>query len=277
MVLSENEQSDVSDYEQPSLPGFTAASELPDEYNVTDSHQEGSLEKTKRVQGGVATTDLVLSAYQCDNADIFPKILELHVPKDALIADVTYGKGVFRKNVRAGASKLLSSDVHKLDTTFQADCRALPYKSAILDCLVLDPPYMESLLRDTEEHRGAVGTHVTFREAYRGGVPENGQNPSDEPKKWHAAVIDLYAKAGREAYRVLRKDGIFIVKCQDEVSAGKQWLTHVELINEYASIGFYAKDLFVVMRTNKPGVSRIKKQLHARKNHSYFLVFVKVN
>ena len=44
---------------------------------------------------------------------------------------------------------------------------------------------------------------------------------------------------------------------------------------DYTEMGFYAKDLFVVVRANKPGVSRLKKQVHARKNHSYFLVFVR--
>ena len=29
------------------------------------------------------------------------------------------------------------------------------------------------------------------------------------------------------------------------------------------------------MRANSPGVSRLKRQVHARKNHSYFLVFEK--
>ncbi len=41
------------------------------------------------------------------------------------------------------------------------------------------------------------------------------------------------------------------------------------------SLGFYTKDLFVVMRQNKVCVARLKKQVHARKNHSYFLVFIK--
>jgi len=67
-----------------------------------------------------------------------------------------------------------------------------------------------------------------------------------------------------------------IVKCQDEVSANRQCLTHVEIINHYETLGFYAKDLFVVVRSNKAGITRLKKQVHARKNHSYFLVFVKV-
>ena len=86
----------------------------------------------------------------------------------------------------------------------------------------------------------------------------------------------MYFKASLEAYRVLRKKGIFIVKCQDEVSANKQCLTHVEIINYLEGLGYYTKDLFVVVRTGKPAVSRILKQIHARKNHSYFLVFVKM-
>lgn len=264
------------DFEQPILPGFTTPQDDGTLSDVTDSHQEpGVGYQTRRVQGGIPSTDLVLSAYQCDNAEIFPKILQLHVQTGAIIADVTYGKGVFWKNVPETDYVVLSSDVQPANSTLQADCRYLPYRSDVLDCVVLDPPYMESLLRETIEHRGAVGTHVAFREAYRGGVPDNGRKRAEEAPKWHASVLDLYVKAGQEAYRVLHNEGVLLVKCQDEVSAGKQWFTHVEIINEYARIGFYAKDLFVVMRTNRPGVSRIKKQLHARKNHSYFLVFVK--
>ena len=113
------------------------------------------------------------------------------------------------------------------------------------------------------------GSHAAFRENYSNG------NATKGGPKWHAAVTDLYFKAGAEAWRVLRDDGVLIVKCQDEVSANKQWFTHVEIINEYARIGFYAKDLFVVVRTNRPVVARLKKQVHARKNHSYFLIFIK--
>ncbi len=110
---------------------------------------------------------------------------------------------------------------------------------------------------------------MAFRDTY-----SNGDEQNNGPK-WHQAVTDLYFKAGKEAHRVLKKKGILIVKCQDEVSANKQWLTHVEIINEYEKLGFYTKDLFVLVRVNHASVSRIKKQVHARKNHSYFLVFVK--
>lgn len=68
---------------------------------------------------------------------------------------------------------------------------------------------------------------------------------------------------------------MYIVKCQDEVCANVQRFTHVELINELSTYGFVAEDMFVVVRTGRPGVSRMLRQAHARKNHSYFLVFLK--
>ena len=74
--------------------------------------------------------------------------------------------------------------------------------------------------------------------------------------KWHEAVIQMYLEAGAEAWRVLRPGGVFIVKCQDEVSANKQRLTHVEIITGFEDTGFYCKDLFVLVRPNSPGDRR---------------------
>jgi hypothetical protein len=135
--------------------------------------------------------------------------------------------------------------------------------------VVLDPPYMEGLFRHDDSLAGA-GTHDAFRDHY-----SNGVRPGDLEKKWHDAVLELYVQAAEEAIRVLKSKGIFIVKCQDEVSAGVQRLTHVEIIMNYLQMGLYCKDLFVVSRLNRPGVTRIKQQLHSRKSHSYFLVFLK--
>jgi hypothetical protein len=242
---------------------------LPFEDSAEDNNDSDVPSKKRRVQGGVATSDLIFSAYQTNNADVFPKILDLHVPKGTTIADVTYGNGVFWQKVPASDYEVLASDLKN-----GIDCRNLPYTDQSLGCVVLDPPYMEGLLREQSSHRAGAGTHVSFQKAYEGGT-HNGVAPLPTAK-WHAAVLNLYVEAGREAYRILRKGGVLITKCQDEVSANKQWLTHVEIINAYVGMGFYAKDLFVLMRTNRPGVSRIKQQKHARKNHSYFLIFEKV-
>jgi hypothetical protein len=221
--------------------------------------------RKKRVQGGIATSDVVLSAAVSGNAAVFSQILALHVPEGARIADVTFGNGVFWKNVDVSRYELLRSDIAD-----GVDCRALPYSDASLDALVLDPPYMEGLLRNNVEHKAGSSSYAAFRSYY-----SNGDEGDADGPKWHGAVTDLYYKAGREAFRVLKDAGVMIVKCQDEVSAGRQWLTHVEIINYYEQLGFYTKDLFVIVRQNKASIARLKKQIHARKNHSYFLVFIK--
>lgn len=219
--------------------------------------------KTKRKSpGGRATTELVFSAYGGDNSEIFPRVLRLHVPPGARVADVTYGKGVFWKNIPSGEYQLLASDLKT-----GVDCRNLPYGNGEVDCVVLDPPYMEGLYREDDSF-AANGTHSAFRNHY-----SNGNRPAALGNKWHDAVLELYVRAAIEARRVLKSKGTLIVKCQDEVSAGIQRMTHVEIILNLIRMGYYPKDIFVVVRRNRPGVTRVIKQLHARKNHSYFLVF----
>ena len=220
--------------------------------------------RRRKAPEGVTTSDLVFSAYVATNADVFEKVLSLHVKKGSKVADVTFGQGIFWRNIPKGDYQLFPSDIQT-----GIDCRALPYEDGAFDCVVLDPPYMEGLFRRSKSHLAGAGTHEAFREYYSNGV-ETVEGP-----KYHAAVLDLYFRAGKEAYRILRPEGVLIVKCQDEVSANTQRLTHVEIIQEYERLGFYTKDLFVVVRPNRPAVSRTKGQVHARKNHSYFLVFVK--
>jgi hypothetical protein len=220
----------------------------------------------RRTQSGRATADVVLSAHIGGNADLFPQVLALHVPPGATVADVTFGPGVFWRKVPPDRYRLLASDL-----ATGTDCRALPYADASIDAVVLDPPYLEGLLREKAETRGGQGSHGALRQVYSAGVA---RKPAGG--RWHQAVLDLYLAAAVEARRVLRDHGILIAKCQDEVSANRQELTHVQLVTALAAMGFYARDLFVLVRSNRPGVARLLRQVHARKNHSYFLVFQKV-
>ena len=154
----------------------------------------------KRTQGGISTTDVMMSAFQGGNTDIFPQILALHVPEHAKIADVTFGTGVFWKNVDLSKYELLPSDL-----ATGVDCRALPYEAESLDAVVLDPPYMDGLLRPNKEHKAGGGAYAPFRAYY-----SNGDEANSVPK-WHAAVTDLYFKAGAEALRVLKNnDSVYI-------------------------------------------------------------------
>ena len=213
----------------------------------------------RKVKNGDATNDLVVSAHISGNDTVFPHILELYVKPGSKVADVTYGKGVFWRQVPTDAYRLLPSDIQD-----GIDCRDLPYGNGEIDCVVLDPPYMHS------PGGSAHTVHLAFEEHYR-----NNGTGNRTGSKYHQAVVDLYVAAAREAWRVLRNAGVLVVKCQDEVCSNRQRFTHVEIVTEFQRLGFVAEDLFVVVRQNRPGVSRSVRQVHARKNHSYFLVFWK--
>jgi hypothetical protein len=217
--------------------------------------------RSGRKQQGESTNELVMSSHVGINGDIFPQILDLYVGSGSTIADVTYGSGAFWRKVKRPDIRLLATDL-----TTGTDCRNLPYDDGAIDAVVLDPPYMHT------PGQGAHQGHQNFESYYR-----NNATPNGGSSKYHEAVLELYFEAGKEAARVLRDGGIFIVKCQDEVCANRQRLTHVEIINEYEGYGFQAEDLFVVTRAGRPGLSRMIRQRHARKNHSYFLVFWKAD
>ncbi|MCG8347527.1 MAG: site-specific DNA-methyltransferase [Chloroflexales bacterium] len=230
--------------------------------------------KTSRINTGESTNGLVFSAYVDSNDAVFPNILALYVLPGSLIADVTYGKGVFWKKVDISKYHLLASDLKTeglVDGCMGGvDSRRLPYKNHYLDAVVFDPPYMHT--PGGTAHNG----HQNFETYYANNTGyDDTSGHSDDGPKYHEAVLDLYYQSAREAWRVLRWDGIYIVKCQDEVCANKQRLTHVEITNKFQEYGFVVEDMFVVVRKNSPGVSRIKKQYHARKNHSYFMVYRK--
>jgi hypothetical protein len=82
----------------------------------------------------------------------------------------------------------------------------------------------------------------------------------------------------KETYRLLQDEGILVLKCQDVVSSGKNHFSHCLVMNMALQVGFYPKDLFILMaknRINSFNGEKWKNQYHARKHHSYFWVFQK--
>ena len=215
---------------------------------------------------------LILSAYEADSSELFPKILDLHVEDGARIADCIHGRGVFWRNVdleKRDFTLYTSDIVQKTDSlTMLGDCRALPLQKNSLDCMVLDPPYAEGYYRRNREQLAGNGSYESFRQAY------SNEQEYDGAGKYHQAVLHSYFEGGWEAKRVLNDDGTLIIKIMDEVSANGQELAHIQVTNFYKrKLDFYSRDLFIQMRNERPTVCGMHEQVHARKNHSYFLVF----
>ena len=237
--------------------GFEPRIAFPLQHQIAETEQMTATKAKRKSPGGIATNDLVMSAYAGSSDKVFPLVMSLYVDPGSVVADVTYGKGVFWKLIPTGFYDLKATDLFT-----GVDCRELPYADGSLDCVVFDPPFMHS--PGGSAHAG----HQLFENNYR-------NNKASFCKNDHGALLDLYFTAADEAFRVLKKHGVYIIKCQDETCSNAQRLTHVELINELTKKQFVIEDLFVVVRHARPGVSRVLEQLHARKRHSYFLVFLK--
>ena len=195
----------------------------------------------------------VLTSIIGKNEDLIPEILKIYTNKDMTIADVTYGNGNFWKRVDTNAFyAFLPSDIK----TNGVDFRELPYPNNCINVLVFDPPYMHGspakLRKDLDK---------TYRNNDKGG--------------WGTDyVYNLYLEGMEEAYRVLVDGGLLWVKCQDQVSSGKNRFDHIVIYDMALELGFLAEDLFILTRTGTP-MMRHSYQKHARKNHSYMWIFRK--
>lgn len=195
---------------------------------------------------------MILTAKQGRNADLFPDILSLYVPLGSKIADVTYGKGNFWTKVDVSQYEMLPSDL-----STGTDCRKLPYEAESIDVVVFDPPYI-------------YNPKATIKDSISGSYALN----ETLDLRTNNDVLEFYQVGMTEAVRVLKKNGVLIVKCQDCIESNKSKWNHITIYMQALELGLVADDLFVLVQTGVPA-SRWKVQHHARKNHSYFWIFKK--
>lgn len=197
----------------------------------------------------------IYTASAIDNAALIRDACELYIADGATVADVTWGRGAFWQRTDTSRFKLFRSDLHPIDDSVtEADFRSLPYETASLDVVVLDPPYIHN-----------PGQHVTDKR-YNNAATTTGM--------YHADILRLYVEGIIEARRVLRPEGGQLwVKCKDEVESGVQRWSHLELYQAALAAGFFGRDLFLVVPRSKTSSNRWARQIHARKNHSYLWVF----
>jgi hypothetical protein len=194
----------------------------------------------------------VLTSIIGRNEDLIPEVLKVYGQDGMIIADVTYGNGNFWKNVDLVRYDFYPSDLK----TNGWDFRNLPYENETLDMFVLDPPYMQ----------GSSAPIIDILDkTYK----------NNDRDGWGTQYLyDLYRGGMLEAKRTLKNNGILLLKCQDQVSSGKNQFDHIVLYNIAIELGFLAEDLFILTRIGTP-MMRHSYQLHARKNHSYLWVFRK--
>jgi DNA modification methylase len=200
---------------------------------------------------------------QTNNDEVIAGAAQLYIKPGSIVADVTWGKGAFWRKTRTSSFTLLGSDI---DPGFGgaaagADFRNLPYAAESIDVVVLDPPYIAWPGKHITDHR--------YNNAKTTGWE------SDAPLSYDG-ILRLYQQGMHEAVRVLKTGGFLWVKCKDQVNGGKQHWAQRDLANfGEMALGLYQRDMFIVTPRSVSPDGRWQVQKHARKNHSFLLIFEK--
>ena len=196
---------------------------------------------------------MVFRSVSSSQREILGTIRALHCPQ-GFECDVTYGNGAFYAGEDEPAFKF-DIDPQRPDVVEASSC-AVPLADATVSSLVFDPPFL------TYVRAGRSGNGKMTMARRFGGY-------------WsYSELVDHYKGTIAEASRLLKDDGVFVVKCQDIIHNHAMHATHINVVDWATGSGFKLLDLFVLTASSRlPSPNRAGKQRHARIFHSYFLVF----
>lgn len=194
-----------------------------------------------------------------DQTEIIKNIIELHVESGIIDCDPTFSTGVFYKKADIDTPKLKFDLYPQSEDVIKSNSIDLPLDDESLDSIMFDPPFVVSKgpsLKKSKKGSNIISNRFSSYESI--------------PLLW-----EYYSKSLEEFYRILKPKGVLIFKCQDTVSGGKNYFSHVYVMNKALEMGFYPKDLFVLLAKTRLISGNMKNQQHGRKFHSYFWVFQK--
>lgn len=211
--------------------------------------------------------EIVRSVYD-HPGELLRALVGLHC-NGSVDADVTYGAGAIWKDLEPPQLKFdISPRPDKFEPSFKfdilprgsgviaADVRHLPLRNKSLKSVMFDPPFIagaEGVESESLIQKNQYGSYKNSRE-----------------------MMTFFRAACREISRVLKTYGILIFKCQDFVNGRAQFWAHMEIHLMAIELGFKLKDLLILNNKNRPIQSNLQNQCHARKFHTWFMVFKKV-
>lgn len=173
---------------------------------------------------------------------------------DRFDADVTYGNGIFWKSL---PKPVMCFDIDpQLPEVIEASSVQIPLPDGCINSIMFDPPFL-TYIKQGREHDSIMGKRFSGYWKY-------------------SELQDHYTGTIREAFRLLNKGGVLVVKCQDIIHNHSMHATHVNVI-KWSENMFRLKDLFILTAKHRlpmPEKDGEKKrtQKHARIFHSYFMV-----
>ena len=185
-----------------------------------------------------------------DQDQILEWIRQLYCP-GGFDLDATYGKGFFWKNLEGPKFQMDLTPFYP--GVVQAKFEQLPFKTGAFNSIIFDPPFFAF------NRKTITSWKVRYRSRYRN---------MDE-------LWESYQSAFSEFSRVLGRSGILVVKCQDSVHGRKQFPVLAHLVVFAERLRMFVMDIFILTTSHVPIAWNHHRQNHARKFHSYFIVFKK--
>ena len=194
------------------------------------------------------------------DAPILKSLIKIHAPSaDMLkILDCTYNRGQMWKGFNIDRDySLTTMDIDpRHNTDYVCDFMEMPgVPSKAFDVLVFDPPHLPGKSK---------GSSCVYSDVYGVIGPTKGREKNN--------ISGMFKPFLKQAKRVLRPDGIILVKICDLVQGRKYQWQHVELINTARDMGLIPCDLAVKVGSGSIMSSKWKNPYHLRKNHSYWIV-----
>ncbi len=215
----------------------------------------------------------VIKSVSSNQHEIIYNIMQLHNEGRPFDCDMTYSKGNFygeHKVILDGKEETIEipQPKYKFDVCPQADDVA---KIEPFGALLLEDESIDSIMIDLPF---VIGIGPSLKKI------KDGSNVIHKRFGWYKNMDELYANYAhwiKEAYRVLKPNGICCFKTQATISSG---INHdVPTFSKMMAMrcGFVNDDEFVLIAKSRLISGKVKTQLHARKFHSSFLIFKKID
>lgn len=197
------------------------------------------------------------SVWDGEDAELIERMLIFYPrkrPKRILDATVNCGRFWYGSERKIVGLDIASS--HRPSVV--GDNTHMPFADRRFDVVVYDPPHVPNQGKDDQKD-------FTVRFGLGGRSPkEHGYNFSH-----------LYPAFVREAYRVLKVDGILLCKITDYIHNHRYQWAHVDLVQAAVALGFCACDCIIKVRKGPIIDPKWKTAHHSRRQHCYWLVFRK--
>jgi methylase of polypeptide subunit release factors len=138
------------------------------------------------------------------------------------------------------------------------DNSQMPFRGEAFDVVVYDPPHIPNQGRDNQKDF-----------TVRFGLVQKSS------KETAYSFSHTYPAFVREAYRVLRPEGVLLCKIADYIHNHRYQWAHVDLIQAAAAAGFQPCDCIVKVRKGPIIDPKWIVAHHSRRQHCYWLVFRK--